>query len=142
MRPLTPHQEIKTVPHPIWVVEFELALCRTTRTGLAEDYAGWCIGEVFEPDITPRMEQALLATCFRIGCGGSCALGSVAARTTVSKVGWIIAGWIIQREQTLGPDMVRLECGRRRGIAIVDVTILTCSVGTLSNMGSNRLRQP
>ena len=110
MGPLTPHQEIKTVDHPFWEVELESVLCCTTRTGLAEDAARWSVGEVFEPDIAPGMEQALLATCFRIECGDSHAFVSVAAGTTVSKVSWIIAGWVIRREKTLGPDMVRLEC--------------------------------
>ena len=142
MGPLTPHQEIKTVDHPFWEVELESVLCCTTRTGLAEDAARWSVGEVFEPDIAPGMEQALLATCFRIECGDSHAFVSVAAGTTVSKVSWIIAGWVIRREKTLGPDMVRLEWNRRGEVTLVDATILARSVGTLLNMGSHRLRQP
>ena len=93
---------------------------------------------MLEPDITPRMEQALLATCFRIGSGGSYAFGAVAAGATVSKVGWLIAGWIMMS----GPDMIHLECGRRGEITLMDATILARSVGTRPNLGPYRLRQP
>ena len=94
------------------------------------------------PHITPGVEQALPTTRVRIGRGYNAALGSVAAGTTVSKVGRIIAGWVIRREEMLGPDVVRLECGRRREITLVDATILARSVGTLLNIEPHRLRQP
>lgn len=141
MGPLTPHQEIKTVDHPFWEVELESVPCCTTRAGPAEDAARWSMGEVFEPDIAPGMEQALPATRVRIDRVYSAALGSIAAGATVGKVGRIIAGWVVRSEETLGPDVVRLECGRRRGIALVDATILACSVGTLLNIGPHRRRQ-